>query len=87
MRFDFEETFGDDYLYFYRQMLTDEVSDGDTDDIVALLGLAPGDSVLDAPCGHGRISNRLADRGCEVVGVDASERFLAVAREAGPALE
>ena len=33
MRFDFEETFGDDYLYFYRQMLTDELSDGDTDDM------------------------------------------------------
>jgi SAM-dependent methyltransferase len=87
VRFDFEETFGDDYLYFYRQMLTDEVSDSDTDDIVALLGLVPGDSVLDAPCGHGRISNRLADRGCDVVGVDASELFLGVAREAGPEVD
>jgi SAM-dependent methyltransferase len=83
MRFDFEATFGDDYLYFYRYMLTKEVSDSDTDDIVAALGLAPGDSVLDAPCGHGRISNRLADRGCDVVGVDASELFLDIAREAG----
>jgi SAM-dependent methyltransferase len=87
VQFDFEATFGDDYLYFYRRMLTDEVSDGDTDDIVALLGLAPGDSVLDAPCGHGRISNRLADRGCDVVGVDASELFLGVAREAGSAVD
>ena len=83
MRFDFEATFGDDYLYFYRPTLTDEVSERDTDDIVGLLGLAPGDSVLDAPCGHGRISNRLAARGCAVVGVDAAELFLVVARESG----
>jgi SAM-dependent methyltransferase len=87
VRFDFEATFGDDYLYFYRRMLTDELSERDTDDIVTLLGLAPGDSVLDAPCGHGRISNRLADRGCEVVGVDASELFLGVAREAGSGVD
>ena len=83
MRFDFEATFGDDYLYFYADALSDEVSDRDTDDMVSLLGLRPGDFVLDAPCGHGRISNRLADRGINVVGVDASELFLRIARESG----
>jgi len=44
-------------------------------------------SVLDAPCGHGRISNLLAARGLEVVGVDASALFLDVAREAGTSVD
>jgi SAM-dependent methyltransferase len=84
VRFDFEATFGENYLYFYASALTDGVSDRDTADIVAALGLASGDRVIDAPCGHGRISNRLAALGCHVVGVDASELFLGVARRAGP---
>ncbi len=83
MRFDFDETFGDDYLHFYGSQLTDERNDRDTDEIVSLLGLQPGHAVLDAPCGHGRISNRLAERGMHVVGVDASMPFLHIAREAG----
>ncbi len=76
MRFDFEETFGDDYLHFYGGRFTDEHNDQDTDDIVTFLDLQPTDRVLDAPCGHGRISNRLAARGFDVVGVDASQPFL-----------
>ena len=82
MRFDFEETFCDDYLHFYRSQLTDERNDRDTAEIVLLLGLQAGDAVLDAPCGHGRISNRLAERGMHVVGVDASTPFLHVDRHA-----
>lgn len=87
MRFDFEETFGEDYLYFYGSQLTDEQNDRDTNDIVSFLGLDPGDAVLDAPCGHGRISNRLAARGMNVVGVDTSELFLDVARQAGAGVD
>jgi SAM-dependent methyltransferase len=83
VRFDFDATFGEDYLYFYAGYLSDELNDRDTDDVVALLRLAPGDMILDAPCGHGRISNRLAARGIDVVGVDASELFLQLAREGG----
>lgn len=80
MRFDFDEVFGDDYLHFYAGCLTDELSDRDADEIVTLLGLRAGDAVLDAPCGHGRIASRLADRGVRVVGVDASTTFLDAAR-------
>jgi SAM-dependent methyltransferase len=83
MTFDFEDVFGDDYLHFYASQLTDERNDREADEIVSLLGLRDGDTVLDAPCGHGRISNRLAQRGMHVVGVDASTRFLEIAREAG----
>jgi SAM-dependent methyltransferase len=83
MQFDFEETFGDDYLHFYASYLTEDTNERDTEDIVRFLELDVGESVLDAPCGHGRISNRLAARGLRVTGVDASPLFLDVARRHG----
>ncbi|MEY2461527.1 MAG: hypothetical protein QOG30_3357 [Acidimicrobiaceae bacterium] len=85
--FDFEATFGEDYLYFYADFLSDEHNDADVEAIVSFLGLSGGESVLDAPCGHGRISNRLADRGMKVTGVDAAELFLERAREHGSTAE
>jgi SAM-dependent methyltransferase len=85
--FDFEATFGEDYLYFYADFLSDEHNDADVEAIVSFLGLSGGESVLDAPCGHGRISNRLADRGMKVTGVDAAEFFLERAREHGSTAE
>lgn len=36
--------------------------------------------MLDVPCGHGRIANRLAQRGARVTGVDADAYFLDHAR-------
>ena len=78
--FDFDETFGDDYLHFYLPMLTPERNEADAAEIVAALDLTEGQRVLDAPCGHGRISNLLARAGMRVVGVDRSELFLEVAR-------
>ena len=55
------------------------------------LGLAAGARVLDIPCGHGRISIPLAQRGYRVTGVDLSPRSLELARrnaaEAGVAVE
>lgn len=86
-RFDFEETFGEDYLYFYADALSDEHNDADVEAIVSILELQGGERVLDAPCGHGRISNRLAERGMNVVGVDASDLFLARAHEHGGSAE
>jgi SAM-dependent methyltransferase len=87
MRFDYDELFDEDYLYFYAAHLTDEKNDADTDTIVSFLGLQPGDSVLDAPCGHGRITNRLAARGVKATGVDLTELFLEVARQEGTGAE
>jgi len=85
--FDFDATFGEDYLYFYADFLSDEHNDADVEAIVSILGLNGDESVLDAPCGHGRISNRLADRGMKVTGVDAAELFLERARESGSSAE
>lgn len=84
--FDFDQVFGDDYLHFYEAML-DERSDHEAELIARLLGLEPGMRVLDVPCGYGRIAGRLAALGCEVVGVDGSERFLEVARRRAPAVD
>lgn len=79
--FDVADVFDDDYLFFYSGLLTDEVSDRQTELIWRLLELEPGAEVLDLACGHGRIANRLAARGAAVTGLDATARFLDLAGE------
>ena len=78
------EIFDDDYIYFSAELFGPERSDADAELIARLLSLESGTRVLDAPCGEGRIAGRLARRGCDVVGVDNSERLLALARERYP---
>jgi len=78
--FDTEGVFDEDYLYFYADLLTDARSDADVDLIWRLLDLDAGQRVLDLACGHGRIANRLAARGCAVTGLDATALFLDKAR-------
>ena len=55
------------------------------DDLVALivevLGLEPGDRVLDLACGSGEHARRLAQRGLEVVGVDIAPSLVAHCQE------
>lgn len=77
---DIEAVFNDDYLYFYAERLDDAHSDAEADLIWRVLGIEPGMRVLDLACGHGRIANRLAARGCEVTGLDATPFFLDLAR-------
>src|SRR5262245_42950530 len=50
--------------------------------VVEHVGLEPGMRVLDAGCGPGRHSLALARRGIEVVGIDLSPDFIALARNA-----
>jgi SAM-dependent methyltransferase len=54
----------------------------EVDFLVDALGLAAGDRVLDVGCGPGRHSLALARRGFDVTGVDLSDDFIALAREA-----
>ncbi len=49
--------------------------------LVEALRLVPGMRVLDAGCGPGRHSLALAARGIDIVGVDLSPDFIALARE------
>lgn len=78
--FDIDQTFGDDYLYFYGSFLDEDRSRADVGRIVDVLDVDGGDRVLDAPCGHGRIANLLAADGIAVTGIDRSERFVEMAR-------
>jgi ubiquinone/menaquinone biosynthesis C-methylase UbiE len=53
----------------------------EVDFLVDVLGLAPGMQVLDVGCGPGRHSLSLARRGFTVLGIDASDTFIALARD------
>ncbi|OLF11297.1 SAM-dependent methyltransferase [Actinophytocola xanthii] len=77
--FDASGVFDDAYLYFFADRL-EEHSDADVDLIWDLLEFEPGMRVLDLACGHGRIANRLAQRGCRVTGLDTTPVFLERAR-------
>ena len=56
----------------------------EVDHIVAMLGLQPGERVLDVGCGTGRHAHELARRGIEVHGIDISRRFVDLAKAATP---
>ena len=47
--------------------------------VLRLLGLQPGQRLLDCPCGYGRHSISLARRGIEVIGADINTHELSVA--------
>src|SRR4030095_14784760 len=53
-------------------------------DLLALLPVVDGQRVLDLGCGAGQLAHHLATLGAaEVIGLDVSERMLALARERG----
>ncbi|HZP34140.1 MAG TPA: class I SAM-dependent methyltransferase [Candidatus Acidoferrales bacterium] len=51
--------------------------------VVHLLAPRPGERILDLGCGDGVLAAKLAEMGCEVVGIDASEMQVAAARKLG----
>jgi len=57
------------------------------DGVIELLGLQPGEKVLDLCCGPGRHATELARRGFTVTGVDLNEEYLAGLRERAPGVE
>jgi len=79
--FDFEAVFNpEDYFYFYKDVVTDEVTDKQVLFLIKELELGQPQKILDLACGHGRHANRLAGLGHEVTGVDLTAGFLEVAR-------
>jgi SAM-dependent methyltransferase len=56
----------------------------EVDFLVDVLGLRPGQRILDVGCGPGRHAHALGRRGLEVVGVDISETFVDLARRDAP---
>ncbi|RPJ28509.1 MAG: class I SAM-dependent methyltransferase [Chloroflexi bacterium] len=71
----------EDYLFAYRDDLTDERSDAEVASLVKLLELDSPMKILDLACGFGRHTNRLAALGHSVTGVDYMPGFLRLARE------
>lgn len=65
--------FDRDYLKIADHLLSEEASARQAADLWAMLDLAPGCRLLDAPCGYGRLARPLAEMGAEVVGADQSE--------------
>src|SRR5262245_16917186 len=60
----------------------DSIDDPVSRAVLDLLGPVAGRRVLDAACGHGRITRELARRGADVVGIDISGKLIGRAREA-----
>ena len=56
------------------------------EDVMSLLTAKPGASVVDLGCGNGALTRKLAGKGYQVTGVDASPEMIALAREAHPEL-
>ncbi|MER8448327.1 class I SAM-dependent methyltransferase [Mesorhizobium sp. M1066] len=68
--------FSEDYVYFGDAVNSPKASDQQVGVILKLLSLTQGSSVLELGCGYGRISNRLAEKGARVTGLDRSAILL-----------
>jgi 2-polyprenyl-3-methyl-5-hydroxy-6-metoxy-1,4-benzoquinol methylase len=74
----------DDVADFYEAGWADASGDAVLDCLFDLLGAVRGLRILDAACGHGRVTRELARRGAQVTGVDLSAALIdkALAQEA-----
>ncbi|MFK0692104.1 class I SAM-dependent methyltransferase [Mesorhizobium sp. IMUNJ 23033] len=71
-----EVYFSEDYIYFGDVINPPNASDRQVGVIWKLLSLTQGSSVLELGCGYGRITNRLAEKGAQVAGLDISPILL-----------
>lgn len=67
-------------LELWRRAHSPEESRARAGDFARALRLAPGEHVLDVPCGDGRLALELAARGAHVTGLDASTELVNAAR-------
>ena len=65
------------------QAVSPEHTEREAASLARMLDVAAGAELLDVPCGGGRLTRALADRGYQVTGVDWSAAFLDHARAAG----
>jgi len=80
-----EQFFDEDYVRVWGTVSTD--GDEEAAAMWRILGLSAGTRVLDAGCGHGRVSLPLARLGARVLGVDQSAPLLAEAERRRGALD
>jgi 2-polyprenyl-3-methyl-5-hydroxy-6-metoxy-1,4-benzoquinol methylase len=71
-----KDFFDADYLHLWGGFKPKERTDLEVEGLWQLLNLNEESRVLDAPCGYGRISRPLAERGASVLGVDQSQVLL-----------
>lgn len=57
------------------------------EDVLKLLGCPPGSRVIDLGCGNGALSEKLAQMGYQVLGIDDSEEMIQTARSLHPELD
>lgn len=56
------------------------------EDVIELLNPQAGERILDLGCGTGHLTNQIAARGAEILGIDASPDMIAEAKKAYPDL-
>lgn len=71
-----ESFFDQDYASLWSGFFRPEETSLQVEQLWELLKLKPGSRILDAPCGYGRQSRPLAERGAQVLGVDQSRELL-----------
>ncbi|RMI28447.1 class I SAM-dependent methyltransferase [Nocardia stercoris] len=76
--------FDEGYEETFRRLGKYDTTERDIDDLVRLVGLAPGSRILDVPCGWGRHAGRLQSLGHKVFGVDGSASQIHRARTMWP---
>jgi SAM-dependent methyltransferase len=74
-------------LQVWSAMRTPQQTQNEVDFLVSKLGLAPGATVLDVPCGNGRHATELARRGYRVRAIDIAEEYILAGREQSSAVE
>jgi ubiquinone/menaquinone biosynthesis C-methylase UbiE len=66
---------------FWSAVVPEEHTENEVQLVIDELGLKPGDSVLDIPCGNGRHAVGLAEQGFDVTAVDLSGEFIESAKQ------
>jgi SAM-dependent methyltransferase len=78
------DVFGPSFIAMNDKLGRYEETQRECEQIVALLGLAPGASILDAGCGFGRTVGAFTKMGYDATGVDVSPAVIAEARKRNP---
>lgn len=78
------DTYGPAYMRVAERLGGYEETEQEAAQVVELLGLQPGDLVLDAACGFGRFAAALSRHGVEAVGIDISPAAIAEAQRRCP---
>lgn len=81
----YRDFFRDIALDVWRDAIPASQTQHEVEFLARSLRLRPGERVLDVPCGAGRLSLPLAERGLRVTGVDIAGEQIAAARRLGAA--